>query len=451
MNSKEKELKDLREENQRLHRENSVLKQYLESRPSVDRHLDEEGKLTDISRRKAMEAAHIEIESKYRSIVESSPNAIAFVDMEGNFITINEQTARLHGYDSTEEFLQQNPNAYELVDSEDYEQAMQNASLLIETGSIMSFNCRLRRRNGSFFYAEISSSAVFDSSRNPIATTSVIRDVSDRKSSEEKQKTTLERILLQQKAITELASHPAIINGDYQEAIRVITEAACETLDVQRTGVWMISDDRKSLNCADLYDLSTKQHQKCEPLAINNYPIYFEQIEQNRVIDSYDALKDPKTAEFSGDYFQTFGIVSTLDAPIRVSGKVVGVICHEQTGQKRRWKTGEYNFAGAMTDLIALTISICERKRAEDALRENQAKYQDIFEGAGDGIIYTDKKANVLDANSTFAKITGLDIESIVGKNAIFLAKKLLSLKDIPTVLKIIKDNIMGRSTGLFE
>ena len=41
----------------------------------------------------------------YHAIMETSPDSVAVTDLLGNYIFANKQTAVLHGYDSTEEFI----------------------------------------------------------------------------------------------------------------------------------------------------------------------------------------------------------------------------------------------------------------------------------------------------------------------------------------------------------
>jgi len=41
----------------------------------------------------------------YRAILETSPDSVAATDLLGNYIFANKQTAVLHGYDTTEEFI----------------------------------------------------------------------------------------------------------------------------------------------------------------------------------------------------------------------------------------------------------------------------------------------------------------------------------------------------------
>jgi len=62
-------------------------------------------------------------------------------------------------------------------------------------------------------------------------------------------------------------------------------------------------------------------------------------------------------------YLAPLGITSMLDAPIRMGGEVVGVLCLEHIGPQRTWTQDEQSFAGSVADLVALALHQEERRR----------------------------------------------------------------------------------------
>ena len=54
-------------------------------------------------------------------------------------------------------------------------------------------------------------------------------------------------------------------------------------------------------------------------LRAGDYPAYWRAFERQRVVSADDAYTDPATCEFGDDYLTPFGIVSMLDAPLRVA------------------------------------------------------------------------------------------------------------------------------------
>ena len=103
----------------------------------------------------------------------------------------------------------------------------------------------------------------------------------------------------------------------------------------------------------DLYEREAKRHSSGTTLAAKDFPAYFKALETERVIDAEDAHTDPRTSCFSQPYLKPLAIQSMLDVPIWASMKMVGVVCHEHTGTKRKWFHEEADFAFLMATLIA--------------------------------------------------------------------------------------------------
>ena len=127
----------------------------------------------------------------------------------------------------------------------------------------------------------------------------------------------------------------------------------------------------------------------------------------------------------------------------------------DKNGDKRYYwsnvSPAGYDEDGKPNLVVEVSRDITDRKEAMEALEESKARYLDIFEGANDGMIYTDRKTIVLEVNEAFLRLTDIKREEVAGKSAVFLAKKLLKPKDIPGILIIIKDSMLGKSSKLFE
>ena len=164
------------------------------------------------------------------------------------------------------------------------------------------------------------------------------------------------------------------------EMLAQLTETASATLSVERTSVWLLSEDHRSLNCLDLYQKTSGSHSAGTVLAADAYPRYFEALETGRAIDAHDAVSDPRTSEFAEGYLRPLGISSMMDAAIRRDGRLVGVVCHEHVGPPRTWQPDELAFAGALADQVTLVLEADERRRLRreaDATRhELHAAYE---------------------------------------------------------------------------
>lgn len=76
---------------------------------------------------------------------------------------------------------------------------------------------------------------------------------------------------------------------------------------------------------------------------------------------------------------------------------------------------------------------------------ENEAVFGDIFNSISEGIVYANNKGKILAINKAMEAITQLGQDQLIGKNALFLAKKLLSAKNASIALPFIAKILLNR------
>ncbi|MBN1270547.1 MAG: PAS domain S-box protein, partial [Kiritimatiellae bacterium] len=238
-------------------------------------------------------------------------------------------------------------------------------------------------------------------------------DITERKWAEDQLRENEARLRRQNRVLVDLTRHRPLHEGDLERTFHEVTEAAAQTLEIERAGVWLFSADRAVLRCSDLYVRSANKHQAGEELMVAEFPAYFAELDRARTIEASDALTDPRTKEFAAKYFRPAGVSSTLDAALRMGGRVLGVLCLEHLGAPRRWTVEEQNFAGSMADLICLALEAHERMRAE-AERNRLAL---AVEQAAEAILITDPGGTIQYANPAFEVITGYPRAEAAGQN----------------------------------
>jgi two-component system, cell cycle sensor histidine kinase and response regulator CckA len=171
-------------------------KRYIEAsillqKDSSDKAIGFRGIIRDITERKRAEEALRESEEKYRTLVETSPDAITLMDLNLNIVMGNQPALNLYGYENLQEVIGQ--SAFDFIAPEDRPRAIEDTRKMLETGSIETREYKLLRKGGVPFPAEVRASLILNVEKRPLAFICVSRDITERKKAEETLKKSEER------------------------------------------------------------------------------------------------------------------------------------------------------------------------------------------------------------------------------------------------------------------
>ncbi len=306
-------------------------------------------------------------EERFRSAFGNAPIGMALVAPSGQWLQVNRSLCEIVGY-SEHELLATTFQA--ITHADDLEADLDYVRQML-AGEIHSYQMEKRyfHKQGHVVWILLSVSLVHDANGRPLYFISQIQDITERKRAEEAEIRRADLLRAQQHALVELAKSQAIHKGQLQEAFQTITEVASRTLIVGRASIWLYNEDRSAIRLMDLYERSNNQHTAGIILSAHDYPAYFQALEsEERVIDARDARADPRTREFAESYLTPLGIGAMLDAPIRLKGHVVGVLCHEHLGHPRTWTPEEQNFVGSLATMVTLAMETSEQRKTEARL-----------------------------------------------------------------------------------
>ena len=120
-------------------------------------------------------------------------------------------------------------------------------------------------------------------------------------------------------------------------------------------------------------------------------------------------------------------------------------------GGEIKWgifSTSTIKFRGRPAGLVTF-IDITQRKEAEEALKESEEKYRNLFESSPEGIAIISLDGTILDCNPSVCKIAGIDIKEAVGKK--FGEIDIVEKKEMEKLEKLFRRKIKGEDFGIKE
>ncbi|MEE8119802.1 MAG: EAL domain-containing protein [Gammaproteobacteria bacterium] len=188
--------------------------------------------------------------------------------------------------------------------------------------------------------------------------------------------------------LLDLAREESISQGDLPAALKVISEKASQAISCTRISIWFMEPDYAEFRCTHLYDNGYHDSAPGIVLQTGQNARFYRRFERMRTFAVVDTREDKRVGDFMQDYLYPYRVTSLLGAPIRVGGRVRGLIVHEHVGFPRQWSRDERMFASSLADFIALAVASSGRLQAQEQLRHlanydkltglpNRAMFQD--------------------------------------------------------------------------
>lgn len=297
-------------------------------------------------------------ESKYRALFEGIPVGLYRTSPDGKFLDLNPAMARMLGCKNKESVVGRFVGDFN-VDLRDQERSF---AIMAKDGVLQDFEFQLKRDDGTVIWVRDNARAVRNKRRRVLYHEGSLLDISSQKQEKVELQSRAEQVIRHQAALLELGR---LNLAEIEATLRKITEIASHTLDVNRVSIWFFDSGHSEICCRDLYIKQDDLHDQGMILKAVDFPAYFRALQDSCIIAADDAASDPRTHEFVDSYLKPLDIVSMMDIPIRRHGEVIGIICHEQTGQEKKWTLEEQHFAISVGDTVTLALEAFERRRME--------------------------------------------------------------------------------------
>jgi diguanylate cyclase (GGDEF)-like protein/PAS domain S-box-containing protein len=118
-------------------------------------------------------------EETYRTLINTSPEAVTMTDLDGIITFVSPQTLILHGASSPEELI--GKSAVDLIAPDERGKAMANLEVTLEHGVARSVEYTLLRTDGSTFIGEMNAAMIKGADGEPTAFIGTTRDITERK------------------------------------------------------------------------------------------------------------------------------------------------------------------------------------------------------------------------------------------------------------------------------
>ena len=166
---------------------------------------------------------------------------------------------------------------------------------------------------------------------------------------------------------------------DIDKLMLVFAERITKTLKIERMSVWLFNEDKTEIVSIGEYTRPTKKFTKETKLNKTNYPTYFKSICVNEIVDVENVYNNSITKELKLDYCLKNKVISLMDIPLRIEGKVVGVLCFEKTGKKERvFDKTEKTFALSLAIVLASNLEARQRRAIQYKL-DQELKQKELL------------------------------------------------------------------------
>ena len=197
----------------------------------------------------------------------------------------------------------------------------------------------------------------------------------------------------QSRAFSELSSKAAVFGAEGSESFKQLTEIVCNAIRLRRTSVWHFDDDGQFLSCLDSYDQESNGHTQGTVLARDDFPRFFDLLQNGEDICAGDAETDHRLTELYRVYLQPLGCESLLTVPIRYLDQTVGTLWFEHERRTRGWSAEEISFAHAIANMLALRFSADRKSTPAPAVHKEK------IDSAEDAVVIAARDATAVGDN----------------------------------------------------
>jgi PAS domain S-box-containing protein/putative nucleotidyltransferase with HDIG domain len=317
-----------------------------------------------IARKRSDEALSAS-EALYRSVVETTPDAIVLIDLDGKIRMVNQRTAAMYGVEQPGQMI--GMEGSQIIAPEDREPVGSMIREAFVQTKALSMECTMLRQDQTRFWAELSILLIRNQQGEPESILGLAHDITRRKQTDE----ILQQRIRFETLITTISSNfinLAIgeVNHEIQRALQQIGQFA----EVDRSYLFLFSPDLERL---------TNTHEWCAP-GITSYIDQLQDIPSDRFpwlmnqLRHLDTVYLPRVADLPDEARNekeeclSQSIRSLLLVPISYGNVLEGYLGFDAVRSEKRWTEQVIALLKIVGEVI---VNSLKRKQGEQNLRQS--------------------------------------------------------------------------------
>jgi PAS domain S-box-containing protein len=399
------------------------------------------GTTTDITERKQAEEALRESEARFRFLTAGMKDVLWTVDLDLNITYVSPSVEKVLGF-TVEERMKQ--SVQEQLTPASLQDALDRLADELtfdgerEPGRHMLMELHYYHKNGSIRCLETDLSFIRPELGRPVGIQGMSRDITERKRSEEALK---HRLLYEQ--ILSRISTMAVQTEDIDKLLNESLAVMGESLAVSRVYIFEHRHESDTMdNTVEWCSPGESPHKdNLQGLPASAVPFWMASLKEGGTICFADIEDIPD--EGAKEILRPQGIRSILAVPLFVSGRYFGFMGLDECRRYREWPDADVEMLLSISRIISGAI---ERKRAEEALRESEERYQMLFEKSPVGVFTYDSQLRLTECNDRYPSIMKTSRDHLIGLDL----AKLLDKKAIP-LLRMPLEGLQATFEGLYH
>ncbi len=318
----------------------------------------------------------------YRTLVGTSSDGIAMVELDGTLISVNKRACRIFGYQNEEELKSHHNNFIDFIAPSDVAKAGENAKLRLSGIESYSSKYMAVGKDGKQFPIEVKTSVVSDSQNLPYAMIDVIRDITQEKKIED--------------------THQFLMRSEWtnsdEDFFQSLASYLARTLDMNYVCIDRLIDDNLAAQTLVVY--SDGKFLENVTYTLKDTPsgfvigktICFIERNLRNIFPSVPTLQEIEAEGYLGSTLWSSG------------GKPIGLIAM----MSRQSLNNNQPLAEAVLNLVSIRAAgELERRDAESALLQSKMAFQNYFQNCSVGMSVTSPDKMWLEVNQSLCEMLG--------------------------------------------